>query len=177
MKTGPKPRPLADRFWKKVDTKNGKTPTHMPHIGHCWEWKASCHRTGYGKIGVGSLTDHTHRWVFAHRASWFINNGEWPNLHVLHKCDNPKCVRPEHLFLGTDLDNTRDMIDKRRRVVLCGENSGRVTLTEFQAKEIIRRRKAGENQTKMAREFGICQGQIYRIGRSQWKHLATGGIT
>lgn len=97
-KTGPKPIPLADRFWKKV-VKTKK----------CWKWIGSKAHRGYGKIALNG------KFLPAPRASWLLHNGEIPGgLFVLHKCDNPECTNPEHLFLGTQKDNMRDMLKKNR---------------------------------------------------------------
>lgn len=85
------------RFWKKVRKTSG-----------CWIWRAG-KRRGYGIIGI---KDHV---VTAHRASWIIHKGGDPSgLIVCHKCDVPTCVNPEHLFLGTALDNMWDCIEKGR---------------------------------------------------------------
>lgn len=101
-------RHLHERFWEKV---NVNAP------GGCWEWTGS--RTmagrGYGTIGIGG------RSTLAHRVSWEIKNGPIPDgpghhgVCVLHRCDNPPCVRPDHLFLGTQKDNVEDMDTKGRR--------------------------------------------------------------
>lgn len=96
-------RPLADRFWEKVH----KTES-------CWLWTASV-KDGfpYGQIGhPGTRTPRR-----AHRVSWELHNGPIPaGLFVLHKCDNPRCVRPDHLFLGTQSDNLKDAYSKGRMV-------------------------------------------------------------
>jgi hypothetical protein len=77
----------------------------------CWVWNGTCWEKGYGRLGDKR----------AHRVMWAIVNGPIPpGLQVLHHCDNPPCVRPEHLFLGTQLDNMRDMIAKGRKVVVKG---------------------------------------------------------
>lgn len=92
--------PLAVRFWAKVE----KTPT-------CWEWRGAT-VTGYGHISMGGVLGKIR---LAHRISWEMHNGPIPDgLHVCHRCDNPKCVRPDHLFLGTDLDNAQDRDAKGR---------------------------------------------------------------
>ena len=98
---------VAERFWKKVN-KNGPTPPHRPELGTCWIWTASTLASGYGQISVNNLPAR------AHRVAWFLETGEWPTLHVLHKCDNPPCVRFSHLFQGTPTDNARDCLAKDR---------------------------------------------------------------
>lgn len=103
MSRGPTPRPLADRFDEKVD----RTPGHGPW-GDCHVWTGA-HAKGYGQI----LVAHGKRGR-APRVAWFLATGEWPELHVLHRCDNPPCVRVDHLFLGTPADNTADMVAKGR---------------------------------------------------------------
>lgn len=95
----------VERFWAKVN-KDGPVPEHMKHLGRCWEWTAGlC--CGYGFF----------RWKErrAHRISWMLHYGDIPNGQwVLHKCDNPKCLRPEHLFLGTIVENNADRDAKGR---------------------------------------------------------------
>lgn len=89
---------MFDRFWNKVD-----------RSGDCWTWQGSRDRKGYGRVSVNQ------RPVLAHRFSWTLSHGPIPDgLCVLHKCDNPPCVNPEHLFLGTIADNNRDMVAKGR---------------------------------------------------------------
>lgn len=111
----PARRPLADRFWEKVD-RNGPVPPHRPELGACWVWTRATNGGGYGKIGSGAGGE-AERTLLAPRVSWDLANGPIPDgLWVLHHCDNPPCVRPDHLFLGTAKDNTRDMIGKGRKV-------------------------------------------------------------
>lgn len=99
-----KKRPAEDRFWEKVD----KTE-------NCWLWSASVNNQGYGEIHLGERNDH----CYAHRFSWMINKGPIPKgLFVLHRCDNPRCVNPNHLFLGTQKDNLHDAMAKGRMPIL-----------------------------------------------------------
>lgn len=99
-----------ERFWSKVD----KTPGHGKN-GDCWIWTAALRssKTGYGAFRL--YKDGIKRTVDSHRASFEINVGDIPEeLCVLHSCDNRKCVKPSHLFLGTKKDNTQDCISKGR---------------------------------------------------------------
>jgi endogenous inhibitor of DNA gyrase (YacG/DUF329 family) len=108
-----KPRPAVPRFWRYVD-KNGPIPAQRPDLGPCWVWTGSTAGGGYGQFSVGGRT--AHRFIPAHRYCWELHNGPIPaGLWGLHKCDNPPCVRPEHLFIGTCKDNVDDMIRKGRQ--------------------------------------------------------------
>ena len=92
------------RFWNKVDKSAGE--------GSCWNWIAYKKRDGYGWFGV-----HRKELILAHRYSWVLSHGAIPaGMNVLHKCDNPACVNPNHLWLGTLADNNKDMCRKGRYV-------------------------------------------------------------
>lgn len=91
--------PLHVRFWAKVSKSDG-----------CWEWIGRKDGGGYGKV-----YDEGKRDLCAHRVAWALTYGPAPHdAQVLHRCDNPACVRPDHLFLGTNTDNMRDMVAKGR---------------------------------------------------------------
>ena len=97
-----KQKPLLERFLLKVD----KTDT-------CWLWSAAVNPKGYGCLGLGTRGMGV---VLAHRASWMLYKGAIPEgLSVLHSCDNPRCVNPDHLFLGTQQDNMKDRDAKGRQ--------------------------------------------------------------
>jgi hypothetical protein len=94
---------LAERFWEKVDRQ----------AEGCWNWKAAKQHNGYGYLHAGG--GKTRKPARAHRVSWELHNGPIPEgLWVLHKCDNPSCVRPDHLFLGDRVDNMNDAAAKGR---------------------------------------------------------------
>lgn len=151
---------LKKRFWAKVN-KNGSVQNHVPRIGKCWEWTASLWK-GYGRISKKR----------AHRASWEIHKGEIPKgKQVLHKCDNRKCIRPSHLFLGTDKDNAADRDAKGRRQPPKGEQNGFHKLTSGEIL-LIRKVFGTMTQVKIAKLFGTHRGNVSKIGnRKVWKHI------
>lgn len=154
---------LENRFWPKVARRKGPVT--------CWPWKASKNKDGYGWIRRGR------RMELAHRMSWEINFGPIPDgQYVLHKCDNPACVRPSHLFLGDQITNMADMVAKGR----CGKRGGRrgeeshvAKVTEKQVLEIRSRYAAGGISHKtLGKLYGLTAcpvGQIIR--RQTWSHI------
>lgn len=140
-----KSRPAADRFWEKVNKLEGDDS--------CWEWTASLNGKGYGRFNTGK------RLVKSHRFSWELEEGPVPEgMKVLHKCDNRKCVRRKHLFLGTDLDNTKDMIEKERQIR--GEKCSWSKLTWEQVYFI---RDLGLSKWELSRKFNVSDRTISRI--------------
>ena len=139
------------RFWSKVQRGPG-----------CWEWQACLETTGYGYYRYDGRSQ------VAHRVSWKITNGPITNgLFVLHTCDNRKCVRPSHLFLGTKKDNTQDAIVKGRHKH--GEESVHAKLTEKDVKKIKKDRRT---QHVIAQEYGIVQQHVSNIKNGhKWKHI------
>ena len=151
---------LLKRFWEKV-VRRGPD--------ECWGWVGT-RNNNYGRIMHQGMN------VYAHRLSWIIHNGPIPNdVCVLHRCDNPPCANPSHLFLGTYQDNVNDMMQKGRHryVAVRGEDIGNSKLTHIEAMEILSRYtgKRGE-QSELAREYGVSQAQVWRIVNNlSWEHI------
>lgn len=164
-------RPIADRFWEKVN----KTEV-------CWLWTAHVNNHGYGEIHLKSGNSTVE---YAHRISWMIHFGEIPSgMEVLHSCDNPPCIRPDHLFLGDQKRNLNDAISKGRMPILVngsgakGELHGMAKLTEEQVIDIRNRYISGVNQSnpsnrrELAEEFGISPNHVWQVKKGKvWKHL------
>ncbi len=162
--------PALYRFWASL-SKNG--PEAHSQLGKCWVWlKLEKHYKGYGVFRVGRCR------IRAHRYAYELLTGDIPEgQHVLHKCDNPACVNPNHLFLGDHQINSQDKVNKGRQVK--GEQFCTAKLTEAQVLEIRSRYKSragvkGEvnGLVNLAREYGVTKGSISKIvqGKS-WKHL------
>lgn len=128
-------------------------------MNECWFWHGAT-TGGYGR----------YRGRYAHRVSYaFFYGGIPPGMDVLHKCDQPSCVNPLHLFVGTDTDNMQDMIRKGRGNWARGEDSGKSKLTEEAVLEIAYSLETGR---KMAAKFGISEVCVSNIRNGvTWAHL------
>ncbi len=164
---------LENRFWSKVDKSQ-----------ECWVWTAACSPRGYGSFSV-SLNE---KWVQrnAHRVSYELTYGPLPvGLFVCHKCDNPSCVRPDHLFLGSQKDNLADMARKRRGTLgdkatarrfidrmPRGEANVSAKLTSIQVLEIRELALQKKSFSEIARLFRVSDSTIrdIAIGKT-WKHI------
>jgi hypothetical protein len=152
---------VAERFWSHVEIRNG-----------CWEWTASRDPHGYGKA-----TDAKRRGAMAHRLAWKIMYGPIPpGLLILHRCDNPPCVRPAHLSLGTHSDNMKDMAAKGRHRGAPPKRYGPPKPTRFYPRDvsrlsiesklrIIAAHHEGLVQTAIAARMGITQPAVSRVLR------------
>lgn len=161
---------ISERFWVKVHKTDG-----------CWIWTGSTDGHGYGQIreaGRGS------RLLKAHRVSWVLHNGPLSDdVLVLHSCDNPPCVRPDHISPGTSKDNTQDSLKRGRGVFQKhpekhprGERVFGAKLTEEQVSEIRRLRAEGWTQTRLAIAFGVTQSSIWSIlAGKTWQHTVGRG--
>ena len=146
-----------------------------PNSG-CWIWGGQLgqkHKNS-GPYGMFQISQRDYA---AHRVSWELYRGEIPDgMYVCHKCDVPYCVNPEHLFLGTALDNTRDMIQKGRNACVVGVMNPVSKLTEAQVLEIRARLKKHGDAKRLAKEFGVSSAQITAIKqRRYWAHLPPSG--
>jgi predicted XRE-type DNA-binding protein len=126
----------------------------------CLEWQRRLHKDGYGEI------NYRRKYWLAHRLAWFLTNGPIPEeMCVCHVCDNPKCIDPAHLFLGTHADNMGDMKRKgRRKGINCGEKNGRSKITRETAIKIRDAYQAGDvTQNQLATLYGIAQPTVSLI--------------
>jgi len=135
------------RFWSKVN-KDG--PIKRPECDQCWEWIASKIGRGYGSYYISQEQPK----ILAHRHSWELHNGPIPaDLWVLHRCDNPPCVNPSHLFLGTRSDNMKDAAAKGRICLV-----GKSRLTHCRSGHPY----SQENTTRFADGWRVCRTCVKR---------------
>ena len=168
MTTGQQ-KTTAERFWSKVDRR-----------GDCWMWTKARNKKGYGIVS----TRGKFRNAKAHRVAWQLENGPITEEQcVLHRCDNPACCRPSHLFLGTRADNNEDMRNKGRNRLSCsktpalsckyprGERHHHSRLT---AEKVLEIRAMAEELglAAVCRAFGIDDSHAHKIiTRKLWKHV------
>ena len=152
---------MEERFWSFVD---------RPDPLNCWVWMGKdCLPGGYGRFSVsGSGSKGTRRRELAHRFSWSLVHGDIPiNLEILHRCDNPPCVNPAHLFLGTQSENIRDAVRKGR--MPHGVNHHNAKLTPDLVRLI---RASRDNNCAIGRQIGVNHSTIrnVRLGKI-WRHV------
>jgi len=148
-----------DRFWAKVVRGPG-----------CWEWQACRNAHGYGRIGVGQHVALAHRLMM----EWVLGRPLRTKEHALHHCDNPACVRPSHLYVGTHQDNMDDMAARGRRVdsPSFGEDNGNAVLTRESIVQIREEARAGAASADIEARHGISAGYAGRIARGEaWAHV------
>lgn len=160
-----RPKSILERFEDKC--------IPVPESG-CWIWigaietqpKSRTNNLEYGKMTFqGKL-------VKAHRVAWMLLRGEIPtNKHVLHKCDVPLCVNPDHLYIGTNHDNINDKVARGRTSSVShpGMKHAGAKLTDDDVRAI---RASNKHALELAKEYGICWGHIYRLRRiERWRHI------
>jgi len=144
-----------DRFWKRVR----KTES-------CWIWTGTATRKGYGTFYLWQNVP-----IRSHRFSWMIHFGDVPEESlVCHHCDNRLCVRPDHLFVGSHLDNQRDKVEKRRHAR--GSRIANAKLDNDRARAILKRIFHGDSHSRIARDFGVSASTVSLISRGKrWAHV------
>jgi hypothetical protein len=149
---------LEERFWNKV--------CKGEEGNDCWVWLGTKTARGYGKIYDGEKME------YAHRLSWKLVNGSISDeMEVCHTCDNPMCVNPVHLFIGSHLENVRDMVAKDRGNR--GERHGHAKLTDEQVKFIRRLARDGLPQIWIATVFHLHVRYVWQLVHNErWKHIA-----
>ena len=145
---------VEQRFWAKVDKSK-----------ECWEWLASFRTTGYGQFGMNGVP------TTASRVAWILTNGEIPKgMVICHRCDNRKCVRPDHLFLGTMKDNSRDMVAKGRhrapKQFGAGEKNFKAKIN-FEIAERIRADRKLLSWSKLSKKYGLVVSSLYDIVKNK----------
>lgn len=152
---------FKNRFWTKVD-KNG--PIHPVLKTRCWLWTSYANEHGYGRTPYGD------RMMFAHKLAWFYTTNNPPVDCLLHRCDNPRCVNPEHLQEGTHADNMGDMAAKGRQG--WGERNRHAKLTNEKVLAIRAKAAEGLTHSFLAQEYEVHLHTIARvINRRTWRRI------
>jgi hypothetical protein len=149
------------RFWARVDCQGTDA---------CWTWTGAITQRGYG------ATSWRGRYIAAHRVAWLVTAGPIPDgLYVCHRCDNPPCCNPSHLFLGTHEDNMADRAAKGRNALIArpGATNGRARLTADDVTEMRRlHRQLGLNFVQLGRRYGIHKSHARQVIRGErWSGL------
>jgi hypothetical protein len=138
----------SERFWRRVD-----------RSGACWLWLGSRHRQGHGYASLNG------RVQYAHRVSWQLTHGPIPEGHVVcHKCDNPPCVNPDHLFVGTQGDNVRDARAKGRMTTETMRSAKLSTENVLTVRDML---ASGTTQSAVAAAMGVTRSCIGLIAQGR----------
>lgn len=154
-------KPLAERFWPSVDTSGGPEA--------CWPWKGCRKPAGYGLVRDSGRT------IVAHHAAFFLTHGRWPDSLVCHRCDNPPCCNPAHLFEGTQAQNMEDMKAKGRGRghTAYGEENPAAKFREDDIRKMRQLAAAGHTYAAIGRQFGVDSYTVSRIVRRlRWAHVS-----
>jgi hypothetical protein len=155
-KNRPAPRPLIQRISESYieDKETG-----------CWNWQKKLDKKGYGRIRVKD-TNSKDRMMLAHRASFEVHHGQIPSSTlVCHKCDNPRCVNPSHMFIGTHKDNSDDKINKGRDRHATGEENG---ISKINQKTVDEIRASALSLRQLASIYGLSYGHVGKIKRNEF---------
>jgi len=153
--------PAINRFWKKVKISNEN---------ECWPWLGRLDNCRYGILDIDG------KGIKAHRFSYIVHYGNVPinppDLCVCHSCDNPSCVNPKHLWIGTRTDNMQDKMKKGRGNHLRGINASKVILNENQVIEIKEKLKLDMKISELSKIYGVSRIAIWHIKKGHnWKHI------
>lgn len=133
----------------------------------CWNWKGPTFHNGRAKLTLGKNNHIAARLMYI-----LVHKKPLGDLHALHKCDNPRCVNPEHLFCGTSRDNTQDMFSKGRAVLHPGSRNGMAILDEEKVSEIKDLLRRGYTQKSLARVYKVSTSAINLIATGKtWRHV------
>lgn len=175
---------LAGTKKQKLYAPDGTSPTDPTHLAKrlanglaaapdngCWEWKRVRNQHGYGQLRVDG------RMVYAHRLAYELGKGQiHDGLHVLHKCDNPRCINPEHLSLGTQSQNMKECSERGRAHIpkpeKPGETNPAAKLRDVDVRSIRRLLVSGWTQREIAERFNVSQQTISNIkSGKRWRHV------
>lgn len=133
----------------------------------CWNWSGSKNRKGYGALSIKN------KHSIAHRESYKVFKGKIPNgMHVCHSCDNPSCINPDHLWLGTNKDNNNDKMEKGRFKPNYGNNNGNSKLTKNDVIEIKQKINQGYDLVEISKQYNVTPENIYSIKNNKtWRHV------
>lgn len=160
---------LATRFWEKVD-KNG--PIMRPELSQCWQWTGYKSPAGYGRLFIFTRGKRNNDVRIATQVSYALHTGTWPSNFVLHKCDNPRCVNPDHLYLGSQKQNAVDRCTRGRSNTVHGARNGKTKISEATALELIRLRAEGMPFKQIAGKFNLSINTVHGIVYGKrWKFL------
>jgi hypothetical protein len=152
--------PLMVRLWSRVDCKSDG----------CWIWNGPVNKAGYGVVGKGGRSGGM---LLTHRVSWEMLRGPIPDgMNVLHRCDSPPCVNPDHLFLGTQADNVADMLAKGRGNAPTGSRHYRAKLNEQMVLSIRQARREGVAYSILAKQYKVAIATIWHVASYHtWRNV------
>lgn len=136
-------------------------------VGECIEWTGYVNYFGYGKL------TYQNRQEYAHRAAWIANGGVIPDgMFICHKCDNRRCINPDHLFVGSQKDNMQDMKAKCRRRNVGGARGSAHPSAKVNEAQVLEIRASNLTPEEIAARFNISKKHVYQIlNRLTWKHI------
>jgi Mor family transcriptional regulator len=152
--------PVAERFWSRVA---------VGPMDECWLFSTVDAKHGYGVFTLSG------RKQMAHRVSFYLAHGRWPQPHCLHSCDNPPCVNPAHLSEGTHAENMQQMVERGRKASVAGESHPSARLTEERIAEAQQLRDQGWKLSALADRYGVSLSTIGRILQGRSWGTATAG--